>query len=131
MKRGLTLSISLLLSALILLGGSGLIVGKMVCLESGRTIFTAGAASGCCAKKTTAAAFESNCCRLQNTVFTQSDFMPQATCFLKTFPLSSVLLHEFSFASVATQSFENSAAIPKPPLLRKNSSQSFLAVFRV
>jgi hypothetical protein len=83
MQKSIRLTISIFLSALILLNGSGLVLGKMVCLHSGHTIYKAKALDDCCEKNGKETVIRDKCCAISNVAMVQGNFIPGSLQFLK------------------------------------------------
>ncbi len=141
MSKAFRISVSLLLSCLILVSGSGLIIGKMVCLRSGHTVIVpqkmedcCKTADDCCEEETAPEfAFEGECCDVKNLAFEAFDFTPVSDISLKApapLTLFSVpaALHAHTFTSSATP---HSTHPPDPLLTAGPGALSFLCVYRI
>lgn len=134
-KKSIRISVSILLSAIILLSGSGLIIGKMTCLKSGHEFFSAKQAKDCCGDESTQTSLKGKCCDLKNIAFQSQNFVSQNYTHLKT---NFASLVDFQFSNLKTfelQISNNKEALlfnPDPPLSRNNSNPlSLLGVFRI
>ena len=83
MQKFIRLTVSFLLSALLLLNGSGLVLGKMVCLHSGHTVIRAKALNDCCDKNEKGTIIRDKCCAISNVAMEQGNFIPGNLQFLK------------------------------------------------
>jgi hypothetical protein len=133
-KKPLRISISIFLSALILLSGSGLVIGKMICLKSKHQIIFASEAKECCGKESATTSFHSKCCDVTNIAFHQNNFVPANHLSLKS--TSTVIttflpvnITSLSFCAVSEQQF--SLYKNPPPGSGPSSSLPLLGVFRI
>lgn len=129
MKRILSLTASILLSALILVSGTGLIIGKMTCLESGHTVVKTGEAKDCCKNEQPGTAIRNNCCAFNQLAISGGNFIPSSPHFIKT-QLAAVVHFSNSFFQIAVTSpaLFSSANYFSPP---ENPGQDFLSIYRI
>lgn len=133
MNRTIRITVSLLLSAFILLGGSGLIIGKMVCLKSGHTVFAAREMKDCCDKEDSGFTISDQCCDISHVSFQQNDFLHENQIMLKAAPVISIpfsasLISFCRNTNIQSLTICNSDV---PPDLLNSSPQSFLRIFRI
>ncbi len=134
MNKLVRISTSLLLSLFILVSGSGLIIGKMVCLKSGSVQISANEAKDCCTDEEQKVEFKDQCCAITNFSFQQQHFLAQDQLQLKS-PDNFSLIVLPEFLSFATTNFYFSSQhylFSNPPeLLSGSSALPLLCVFRV
>jgi hypothetical protein len=133
MKRAFRTGTSLLLSLLILVSGSGLVIGKMICLHSGHVIFSASEAKDCCKDENEKPAFKKQCCAISNISFTQNHFETRTTVVVKPVLTSSpALFSENNFSVRYLSAYPGKInSRPPPDLFTGSSSLSLLGVFRI
>lgn len=134
MNKLVRISTSLLLSVLILVSGSGLIIGKMVCLKSGYVQISANEAKDCCDDEEIATEFTDQCCAITNLTFHQQQFVGQDQLLIKATDVSSlIVLPEFlTFATANFDFSQHSFSSSNPPdLLSGAAALPLLCVFRV
>lgn len=141
MSKAFRITLSLLLSGLILVSGSGLIIGKMVCLRSGHTVIVpqkmedcCKTADDCCEEETAPEfAFEGECCDVKNLAFEAYDFTPVSDVTVKVpAPLTLFFLPAALHGSAFTLSATPHYAYPPDPLLSAGPGElSFLCVYRI
>lgn len=133
MHKALRISVSLLLSVFILLGGTGMIIGKMVCLRSGYTKYDVKTMKDCCEKEEQGAVIRDNCCAISQVSFQQGNFIPENNTSLKApLPLivSTAIIAPVLPGISLTASTED-FSVHDPQIPRGHSAQSFLRVFRI
>lgn len=133
MNKVFRITVSLLLSAFILLGGSGLVIGKMVCFKSGHTVFGTGEMKDCCDRPGEEFAFQDQCCDISNLSFTQEHFEPQPNPVLKA-PVMLLLPEISGFPSriIGQQpGLSGNTFCGQPPGYSCSSAQAYLSVFRI
>ena len=134
MNKIVRISTSLLLSLLILVSGSGLIIGKMVCLKSGYVQISANEAKDCCTDEELQTQFNDQCCAISNFSFQQQQFVGQDQLLLKS-PGNFSLIALPEFLSFQTSSFhfpsQHHCFSNPPELLSGSSALPLLCVFRV
>lgn len=84
MNKVVHICTSILLSTLILFTGSGLIVGKMVCLKSGYELISLEQAKDCCDDDSNKSKIDSRCCDISNFVFHPNIFISENKLSIKT-----------------------------------------------
>lgn len=132
MNTPFRIGLSILLSALILLSGSGMAFGKMTCVKSGHTKYALGELSDCCGKEEQAK-LHAPCCEIHHVVFAQNHFVPEGAAVIKAaFPVK-VFTGTFALVAVPEQHFTFcDGSTTDPPLLpQEQSPQSFFSVFRI
>src|SRR4051812_7948527 len=116
MNKFVRISTSLLLSLIILLSGSGLIIGKMVCLKSGHVLISANEAKDCCKDEKGKTEFNDQCCDISNFSFQHQQFIGQNQLVVKASNLSSVvLLPGFLTSSIAGFYSDSQHYFPSSP----------------
>lgn len=134
MKQFARISTSLLLSLFILVSGSGLIIGKMVCLKSGYVQISANEVKDCCDHEEIKTEFSDQCCAISNLAFQQQQFVGQNQLLIKASDVPSlVVLPEFLvFTTANFNSAQHyfSSSIP-PDLITGSAALPLLGVFRV
>ena len=130
MIRAYRLAVTILLSICILLGGSGFILGKMACIESGKIFFSAGINCDCCDEAPKGTSISNKCCDVKNAAFTQAHFMPECNLLLKVHAYSPVTINVPVFNPTKISGIR-CLSIPDPDGRRGNSAQSFLSIFRI
>lgn len=133
MNKTIRIFISFLLSAFILLGGSGLIIGKMVCLKSGHTVFAAKEMKDCCDLPESGYSFNDRCCDISSASFVQGDFVHTNHTLVKASAAYSICLFANHTPELAAnlqqQIFISDVEIP--PGRYGESAQVFLSTFRI
>jgi hypothetical protein len=132
MHKGLRLTIITVLSAFILLGGSGLVLCKMVCMKSGMTMISVQYENDCCEDESEEPSFEESCCDVELVYFLQSDFISTQINSVKAADwkvLPSFLIPQpvFNFSVAESQFVFISVAEPCPD----PDLQPDLCVFRI
>ena len=132
MNTPFRIGLSILLSALILLSGSGMAFGKMTCVKSGHTKYALGELSDCCGKEEQAK-LHAPCCEIHHVVFAQHHFVPEGEAVVKAaFPVK-VFTGAIAIVTVPEQSLvvrDNNNTDP-PLLPQEQSPQSFFSIFRI
>ncbi|MDQ3110059.1 MAG: hypothetical protein M3R17_09205 [Bacteroidota bacterium] len=134
MNKAVRISTSLLLSLLLLVSGSGLIIGKMVCLKSGYTQITTNEAKDCCLHEEGKASFEDQCCAVNNISFQQQHFVSQNQQVIKSFAAPAFISFPAFLAFTPADLHLNSQKffIADPPdLVSGSPALPLLCVFRV
>lgn len=133
MHQAIRMTVSLLLSAFILLGGSGLIIGKMVCLKSGHTVFAAKEIKDCCDTPETDFSVQAECCDISHVSFEQADFIREHEAFVKASPFTTIRIPADYISLLSAKMHEPViAADPDiPPAYYGESPQIFLSIFRI
>jgi hypothetical protein len=134
MNKFVRISTSLLLSLFILVSGSGLIIGKMVCLKSGYVQISANEVKDCCDNGKIATEFNDQCCAINNLAFQQQHFLGQDQLLIKASDVSSsLLLPEFqTFITTKTGFSQNYFSSSNPPgIITGVAALPMLCVFRV
>ena len=134
MKQFTRISTSLLLSLFILVSGSGLIIGKMVCLKSGYVQISVNEVKDCCDDHEIKNEFAGQCCAISNLAFQQQQFVGQDQLLIKASDASSlVMLPEF--LAFTTANFNSSlhyfSPSNPPDLVSGSAALPLLGVFRV
>jgi hypothetical protein len=134
-KKALHISLSILLSTIILVSGSGLTIGKMVCLKSGHKIISAKEAKDCCTDGINTASIKDQCCDVSNFNFHPNNFLVSGNFTLKSPAAVQLFLSAENFQSALISAISPQAifASNDPPSLDRNSSISlpFSGVFRI
>lgn len=134
MNKFIRISTSLLLSILILVSGSGLVIGRMVCLKSGYVQIAANEVKDCCDDENITTEFADQCCAISNVAFHQQHFISQNQLLIKASDVSSlVMLPEFlTFAAVNFDLSQHYFSPSDPPdFLSGSGALPLLGVFRV
>jgi hypothetical protein len=134
MNKFVRISTSLLLSLFILVSGSGLIIGKMVCLKSGYVQISANEVKDCCDDEEIATEFTDKCCAISNFAFHQQQFVAQDQLLIKASDASSlILLPEFqTFITTKAGFSQNYFSSSNPPgMVTGAAALPVLCVFRV
>lgn len=134
MNKFIRISTSLLLSILILVSGSGLVIGKMVCLKSGYMQIAANEVKDCCDDEKITPEFADQCCAISNVAFQQQNFISQNQLLIKAADASSlVVLPEFLTFIAVDFEFSQHYFSPSDPPDRLSGSEALplLGVFRV
>ncbi|CAN5316304.1 hypothetical protein BH09BAC5_BH09BAC5_11160 [soil metagenome] len=134
MNKLVRISTSLLLSLLILVSGSGLIIGKMVCLKSGMVIISANEAKDCCEKEDGKSAIKDNCCAINNITFQQQHFVGQNQLVVNSSAFSiPVSVPEYISPILQNNYFSSHLLFTSDPpeLISGSSALPLLCVFRV
>jgi hypothetical protein len=134
MKQFSRIATSLLLSLFILVSGSGLIIGKMVCLKSGYVQISANEVKDCCDEEGTATEFTDQCCAISNLTFQQQQFVGQNPLLIKASDVPSLILlpEILSSVTVSVGFSENYFSSSNPPgLITGADALPVLCVFRV
>lgn len=134
MNKFVRISTSLLLSLFILVSGSGLIIGKMVCLKSGYVQIAANEVKDCCNDDALTFQYKDKCCDISNVGFQQQQFVGQGQLLLKTSDVSSlIVLPEFLVFSVSNFVSPTTQFSPSgpPDLISGSAALPVLGVFRV
>jgi hypothetical protein len=141
MSKAFRITVSLMLSCLILVSGSGLIIGKMVCLRSGYTVIVpqkmedcCKTVDDCCEEGTAPAfAFEGECCDVKNLAFEAYDFTPGSDISLKVpSPLTLFFIPATRNGNTAFAAHTPLYAHPPHPLISAGPGElSFLGVYRI
>ena len=124
MNKVVRISTSLLLSLFILVSGSGLIIGKMVCLKSGYVQISANEAKDCCTLEEGKAEFADQCCAISNLAFQQQQFLGQNQQLINSFAASTFISFPDFLALTPANSLFTSPHFfpPDPPDLVSGSS---------
>ncbi|MEO5645391.1 MAG: hypothetical protein ABIQ40_06945 [Bacteroidia bacterium] len=134
MHKIVRISTSLFLSLFILVSGSGLIIGKMVCLKSGYVQIAANEVKDCCNDQAKAVQFKDQCCDINNVAFQQQQFVGQNQLVVKASDVSSIIVLPdfliFSTANFVSTGTHFSPSDP-PDLISGSSALPLLCVFRV
>lgn len=134
MNKFVRISTSLLLSLFILVSGSGLIIGKMVCLKSGYVQISANEVKDCCDDETLTFQYNDQCCDISNFAFEQQQFVGQDQLLLKASHVSSlIVLPDFLVFSATNFVYPSSNFSPSgsPDLICGSDALPLLGVFRV
>lgn len=133
MHKALRISVSLLLSVFILLGGTGMVIGKMVCLRSGFTKYDVKTLKACCEKEERGAVVRGNCCDISQVSFHQGNFIPEnSTSFKAPLPVAIISATISPLLSGISLTVSPEKLTLHDPLIPPgHSSQSFLRVFRI
>jgi hypothetical protein len=130
MQRLPRILFSSILSLFLLMGGSGLVIGKMICLETGFTFYSAGEIADCCDDEKGGASVGEKCCEISTVVIQQDDFVNEGHIILKSQPALVPALFLFAGISSAVSS-SSRTELPEPVPLTGRTSQSTLRVFRI
>jgi hypothetical protein len=134
MNKLVRISTSLLLSFIILVGGSGLIIGKMVCLKSGHVLISANEAKDCCKDEKGKTEFNDQCCDISNFSFQHQQFVGQNQLVVKASSVSSaILLPEFLVSSATDLHSTSQFSFPSDPpeLIPGSQALPLLCIFRI
>jgi hypothetical protein len=135
MNKVVRISTSLLLSLFILVSGSGLIIGKMVCLKSGYVHISANEVKDCCDdEEEIKTEFTDHCCDISSLAFQQQQFVGQNQLLVKSSDVTSlIVLPEFlAFTTANFNSSQHCFSSSNPPdLLSGAAALPLLGVFRV
>lgn len=134
MNKLIHICISIFLSTIILFSGSGLIVGKMVCLKSGYELISLEQAKECCDDDSNETRIDDRCCDISNFVFHPNIFISENKLSIKTITpihfdfFSNFFQDQISFG----ESIKNKTLLPDPLLSSRPSiDQSFFCIFRI
>ena len=125
---------SILLSTLILFTGSGLIVGKMVCLKSGYELISLEQAKDCCDDNSNKSKIDSRCCDISNFVFHPNIFISENKLSIKTItPIHFDFFSNFFQDPISYwETINNKTPLPDPlSSSRPSIDQSFFCIFRI
>ena len=133
MKKRFRKLICLLFSAILLVSGSGLVVGKMTCLKTGKSLVQLSASQNCCGEKSQGTALYGKCCELKNIVFSPGNYVSASHLIFKAqFSSAShfTAMHFLSLDPLAA-SADRSVNHSPPPRLQGKSFLHFTQAFRV
>ncbi len=119
---------------IILVSGSGLVIGKMVCLKSGVVLLSTTEAKDCCKDESGKTEFKGQCCDLNNLTFQHHQFVSQNQVQIKCSQISSPILYQellFSVPKFSNSKFKSTKYQDPPDLLSANSQLSLLGTFRI
>ncbi|HTL81845.1 MAG TPA: hypothetical protein VL651_09090 [Bacteroidia bacterium] len=129
MRKLFKSSVSILLAIFIFVSGSGFVIGRMMCMHSGYTLYSLSEAKDCCAPSK-GISIKGNCCAITNAFIKTDKFVSQSRVDIP---------QDFSFVGFSSPSFQIPAykyeapnsSLRAPPLRSENELLHFISVQRV